>query len=194
MKRADFAQAFDQSEILRKLWLLDFRVAASPIVGEQGGGAFTCHCSGQQPRRRSSQQRSSRRSMPQELSSPRGVCNRVRLHSQRETPRLRGEVLGIMPFGNSTIKKRLAVRLNPQQFCKPKGIVNSCPGLRGTSYTGSGAESIPTPTGLCPFSTAEPQPRWGCRSWLTLPKVARSSQPWALGRNPFGIRRDRTVV
>ena len=182
MKRADFAQAFDQSEILRKLWLLDFRVAASPIVGEQGGGAFTCHCSGQQPRRRSSQQRSSRRSMPQELSSPRGVCNRVRLHSQRETPRLRGEVLEIMPFGNSTLKKQLAERLNPQQFCNPKGIVTSSPGLRGTSYPGSG------------FSTTEPQPCWGCLSWPTLPKVARSSQPWALGRNPFGIRRDRTVV
>jgi len=35
----------------------------------------------------------------------------------------------------------------------------------------------------------QPQPRWGCGSLLVLiPRVARASQPWALGRNPFGIR------
>src|SRR5213075_2816347 len=32
-----------------------------------------------------------------------------------------------------------------------------------------------------------PQPRWGCESSVTFPRVARSSQPWALLRNPFGI-------
>src|SRR2546430_511736 len=45
------------------------------------------------------------------------------------------------------------------------------------------------------------QPQWGCVTLLSLsrnpvgvvpiraglPRVARSSQPWALGRNPFGI-------
>src|SRR6185369_6243312 len=29
--------------------------------------------------------------------------------------------------------------------------------------------------------------RWGCLSCATFPKVARSSQPWALSRNPVGI-------
>src|SRR5207249_11106692 len=32
-----------------------------------------------------------------------------------------------------------------------------------------------------------PQPLWGCESSVTFPRVARSSQPWALLRNPFGI-------
>ena len=33
------------------------------------------------------------------------------------------------------------------------------------------------------------QPRWGCCFARFLPRVARASQPWALGRNPFGIGR-----
>src|SRR5258707_7170786 len=32
-----------------------------------------------------------------------------------------------------------------------------------------------------------PQPLWGCEPSVTFPRVARSSQPWALLRNPFGI-------
>src|SRR6266567_1646630 len=32
-----------------------------------------------------------------------------------------------------------------------------------------------------------PQPLWGCEPSVTFPRVARSSQPWALSRNPFGI-------
>src|SRR6266446_5049115 len=34
---------------------------------------------------------------------------------------------------------------------------------------------------------AMPQPLWGCEPSVTFPRVARSSQPWALLRNPFGI-------
>ena len=71
----------------------------------------------------------------------------------------------------------------------PKGIVSSSPGLRGTSYPGFQTRSFSTPTGLRQVSNAEPQPRWGCLSCATFPKVARSSQPWALSRNPFGIHR-----
>ena len=37
-----------------------------------------------------------------------------------------------------------------------------------------------------------PQPRCGCHFASPFPKVARSSQPWAGGRNPFGIVRART--
>jgi len=33
------------------------------------------------------------------------------------------------------------------------------------------------------------QPRWGCCFSLCLPRVARASQPWVWGRNPFGIGR-----
>src|SRR6188474_973929 len=35
------------------------------------------------------------------------------------------------------------------------------------------------------------QPRWACCFSRLLPRVARASQPWALGRNPFGIGRVR---
>src|SRR5882724_11456257 len=34
---------------------------------------------------------------------------------------------------------------------------------------------------------AMPQPRWSCESSVTLPRVARSLQPWAELHNPFGI-------
>ena len=60
------------------------------------------------------------------------------------------------------------------RVCNPNGIVSSSPGLRGTSYPG--------------------RPRWGCTSWVMFPKVACSSQPWALGRNPFGIRLGEAVA
>ena len=43
------------------------------------------------------------------------------------------------------------------------------------------------PTGLSHGPATEPQPRRGCLLSNTLPRVARSSQPWALSRNPFGI-------
>ncbi len=72
-------------------------------------------------------------------------------------------------------------------FSNPKGIASSSPGLRGTSYPGSLPTELPTPTGLCRVSHARSQPRWGCFPLPTFPKVARSSQPWALSRNPFGI-------
>ncbi len=32
-----------------------------------------------------------------------------------------------------------------------------------------------------------PQPRWGYELSIALPRVARSSQPWAELHNPFGI-------
>ena len=34
----------------------------------------------------------------------------------------------------------------------------------------------------------EPQPRWGYAFFARLPRVGAARQPWALGRNPFGIR------
>src|SRR5205814_119150 len=33
----------------------------------------------------------------------------------------------------------------------------------------------------------ETQPPWGCAPGRRFPRVARASQPWALGRNPVGI-------
>ena len=38
---------------------------------------------------------------------------------------------------------------------------------------------------MCPLSAIGPQPRWPTPP--AFPRVARGSQPWASGRNPFGI-------
>jgi len=73
--------------------------------------------------------------------------------------------------------------------CNPKGIVYSSPGLRGTSYPGLAPVQFSTPTGLCPVTASKTQPRWGWPTPPAFPRVARASQPWALGRNPFGIQR-----
>jgi hypothetical protein len=75
-------------------------------------------------------------------------------------------------------------------FLNPKGIVSSSPGLRAASYPGkTESRKRPTPTGL------RLQARTGGRNpvgvgaiWPSSPRVARCSQPWALRRNPFGIR------
>ena len=71
----------------------------------------------------------------------------------------------------------------------PNGIVSSSPGLRGTSYPGWLSTMVTTPTGLRPTISAETQPRWGCSRSVGFPRVARAAQPWAGGRNPFGILR-----
>jgi hypothetical protein len=87
----------------------------------------------------------------------------------------------------------------------PKGISPQSPGSRGTSYPGSAQRSCSTPTGptgLRPErekktdyercqgylrSERSRNPRWGCDLLECFPRVARTSQPWALGRNPVGI-------
>ena len=77
-------------------------------------------------------------------------------------------------------------------FPKPNGLETSSPGLRGTSYPGFGTRRAATPTGLrhgWGVCRGGPQPRWGCEFPGGIPRVARSSQPWAGGRNPVGIQR-----
>ena len=49
------------------------------------------------------------------------------------------------------------------------------------------AGKIFNPNGVAPQFHREPQPRWGCGSLTKFPRVAPSSQPWALSRNPVGI-------
>src|SRR4026209_2018187 len=74
-----------------------------------------------------------------------------------------------------------------RRFSNPKGIASASPGLRGTSYPGLIRATFSTPTGLCQIWFGLPQPRWGCSTLSPCPKVARSSQPCALSRNPYGI-------
>src|SRR5258708_36258175 len=77
----------------------------------------------------------------------------------------------------------------------PKGFRNKAQGCEGRATLGKGGRCFTTPTGL--------RPRWAvvgvCPNPFRVvidrardPRVARSSQPWALLRNPFGIRRRTT--
>src|SRR6266542_597670 len=91
-----------------------------------------------------------------------------------------------MPFENSA-KEASGEASENRRFCYPNGIVSASPGLRGTSYPGLPAAWISTPTGLRQVCAAEPQPRWGWLPRHIFPRVARSSQPWALRWNPLGI-------
>ena len=85
---------------------------------------------------------------------------------------------------------------HPQKM-NPKGIPSLSSGLRGTSYPGCDRrKNSPTLKGLqhpARTTTARQIPA-PCRNpfrveraWGTQPRVARASQPWAGGYNPFGI-------
>ena len=84
-----------------------------------------------------------------------------------------------LPYGTT---ERPVVRQS-QRDCV---LQPSKPSPRG--YPGLGSVRFSTPTGLCPRSATGPQPRWGWPTPPAFPRVARGSQPWALGRNPFGIQ------
>jgi len=91
-----------------------------------------------------------------------------------------------IPFGYSMRGHCRTGRRKDRWFCNPKGIVSSSPGLPSPrGYPGLASVRFSTPTGLCLLSTTGPQPRWPTA--LVFPRVARASQPWASGRNPFGI-------
>src|SRR5437773_8526020 len=77
----------------------------------------------------------------------------------------------------------LAIRTIPEGLCPP------AQGCEPASYPGFTCKLSLNPNGVvATFGHPWAQPRW---SWLTQgddPRVARFSQPWALLRNPFGIR------
>ena len=80
----------------------------------------------------------------------------------------------------------------------PKGIVSSSQGCEARATLGLERERAPTPTGLCPVHRDEDTTPLGLTPIRRrFSKVARSepdgptSQPWALGRNPVGIRFSR---
>jgi hypothetical protein len=72
----------------------------------------------------------------------------------------------------------------------PKGIPPQSPGLRAASYPGlTVRDSVPTPTGLWPphAQSKATTPLGLAIGSTAFPRVARGSQPWAGGHNPFGI-------
>jgi hypothetical protein len=104
---------------------------------------------------------------------------------------------GCRPGG---LTRRLAItHISRWQEVNPKGIPSLSPGLRGTSYPGCDrSKESPTLNGLQHLSgTAaarqKPAPCYNPfrveRGSGTQPRVARASQPWAGGYNPFGIEK-----
>src|SRR6266700_5130601 len=76
----------------------------------------------------------------------------------------------------------------------PKGFRNKAQGCEERATLGKGGRCFTTPTGLWPGCVAVAVDRNPFRVVIDRahdPRVARSSQPWALLRNPFGIRRRR---
>src|SRR6266699_3537771 len=82
------------------------------------------------------------------------------------------------------IRQRLLERI-------PKGFRNKAQGCEGRATLGKGGRCFTTPTGLRPVRATAAGGRNPFRVVIDRPhdpRVARSSQPWALLRNPFGIR------
>jgi hypothetical protein len=87
---------------------------------------------------------------------------------------------GVLRQRWSSLQSRLRLYAN--------GVPSSSPGLRGLRYPGSSPPRTPTPTGLRPGGVGA-EPPWGSCAWSVDPRVGLISfgQPWAGGRNPFGI-------
>ena len=108
------------------------------------------------------------------------------------TPRRWREVPNATHTGGA-LGVRLSFLCTLHRISNPKGIASSSPRLRGTSHPGKSSRTIPTLKGLRRRLAA---PEEGIRAATSFrvdprcdsqPRVARSSQPWALCRNPFGI-------
>jgi hypothetical protein len=109
-------------------------------------------------------------------------------------------------WGRQIFASRLALHLSQN----PNGIPYDSPGLRAPRYPGKGSRRMINPNGVVsscfnpisisyfsfdpfcrmflqqPTSFVRTQPRWG---WGFKPVIPQgSTQPWAMGRNPVGIR------
>jgi len=84
---------------------------------------------------------------------------------------------------------RAVVQSSASRCSIPKGLRPPAQGCRVREATlGKSGKMSSTPTGLRRASRFGSQPRWGCFHSNRIPRVARSSQPWALSRNPVGIQ------
>src|SRR6266446_3422437 len=78
----------------------------------------------------------------------------------------------------------------PNRSRIPKGFCNKAQGCEERATLGSCVRSMTTLKGLRPTATAAQRghnPVGVVKHRLLVPRIARSSQPWALLRNPFGI-------
>src|SRR5436309_575284 len=77
----------------------------------------------------------------------------------------------------------------------PTGLRPSAQGWSGATTLGRRFKKIFNPNGVvAALLRLWTQPLQGCIGLSRLPRVARSSQPWADRRNPFGIGRSNTLA
>ena len=87
-----------------------------------------------------------------------------------------------------------------ERFENPIGIPSHSPGLRGTSYPGSLSVKPPQPQRGCGQSVPDRGQDIGRNAVGVVsiseraPKVGVARQPWAGGRNPFGIVRGHILA
>ena len=121
------------------------------------------------------------------------VCSALSFLNSTAVPRETG-LKGILRTSQKPWRKILTrVRwqsLHLARIFNPNGIVSVSPGLRGTSYPGWADGKPANPNGVAPHVLVTNHNPVGveCSFSRGSPRVARSSQPWAERRNPFGIR------
>src|SRR5205809_5832727 len=82
---------------------------------------------------------------------------------------------------NQVLEEYLSLESQRDSAIKPRVARNELPWVRGAQ------NNNPNGVATCGACSREPKPHWGFVFLIRCPRVARSSQPWALRRNPVGI-------
>src|SRR5437773_12444314 len=89
--------------------------------------------------------------------------------------------------GNEIARDRISHGMRTSAFPIPKGLCLPAQGCEERATLGRRVPILPIPTGLCHTGRARCNPVGVDAISTSFPKAASASQPWALGRNPFGI-------
>src|SRR5678815_3242374 len=84
---------------------------------------------------------------------------------------------------NQVLEECLFLESQRDSATKPRVARNELPWVTGAQ------NNNPNGVAIRGVRSPKPKPRWGFVFQIRCPRVARSSQPWALGHNPFGIGR-----
>src|SRR5438552_14104871 len=93
--------------------------------------------------------------------------------------RIRRSDIGLLSGANQILKV-----YQSQRDCVPKPSV----ARHELPWVSSAKNDNPNGVVTSGANSPKPKPRWGFALLIRCPRVARASQPWALLRNPVGIR------
>ena len=92
------------------------------------------------------------------------------------------------PFGYSVRGQCRTERRKDRGLCNPKGIVSSSPATESARLPWVSVRAGFNPNGVVTHRRHRAATPWGWPTPPAFPRVAsRTRQPWASGRNPFGI-------